>query len=271
MAEQIKFFEKNKIDLQFDGISITVTDAIATNTGSAFVDYVRNRKNSSGWITTGSTDAANTTLEVNIGDSKNLDTIAIIGHNFKAFTVKYWNVSAWSDFSTPISETTSTSVNSYFSFNTVTTDKIQIIITGAQVADDDKYIKQLILTEEIGQFSSWPAIKAPTHNTGKRITKMLSGKKNIVEAAGAFSCKLAVKTLTDSTDLALIETLYYNRVGFLMLLSGSDEDQFLNELIGYRNEDLYLMRATDSYKPEFFKDCYQLGTVINMKLEEVVA
>ncbi len=271
MAQQIKFYEKNKIDLQFDGVSITVTDAIATNTGQSFVDYVRNRKNSSGWITTGSTDAANTTLEVDMGDTKAIDTIGIVGHNFKAFTVQYWNVSSWADFSTAISETTNTDDNNYYSFDSVDTSKIKIIITGAQIVNADKFIKQLIITDEIGQFNTWPEIKAPTHNTGKRITKMLSGKKNIVEAAGAFSCKLNVKSLSDADDLALIESLYYNRTGFLMLLSGSDESQFKNNLRGYNNEDIYLMRATDSYKPEFFKNCYQLGTVISMKLEEVIA
>jgi len=96
------FFRKNRIDLDVDGITITVTDATATDKGDNFVDFVRNRKNSSGWATTGSNDAANTEFLIVSTDEYSLTDIFLFNHNFKAYTIQYWNGSSFVDFSTPI-------------------------------------------------------------------------------------------------------------------------------------------------------------------------
>ena len=271
MSGQIKFYERNIIDLTNTNVTISVTDSVATNTGSTFADYMRNRKNTSAWITTGSSDAGTTTLIVDMTESRSLEKIIIIGHNFKAYTVKYWNGAAYVDFSTAIAETAYADTDSFHDFTAISTIKIQIIITETQVADEDKYIKQLILIEERAQFDAYPDIKNPTHDNGKRVTKMLSGKKNIVSAVGAFNCELAVSTLSNAADLALIEQLFERKVGFLVLLSGELESQFKNVLAGYRNEDIYLMKCSNNYEPEFYKYCYQLGTKVKMKLTEVIA
>ena len=271
MAGQVKFYERNIIDLTNDNVTISVADSVATNTGESFADYMRNRKNSSAWITTDSSDAGTTTLIIDMTESRSMEKIIIIGHNFKAYTIKYWNGSAYVDFSTAISEATYANTNSFHDFTSVSADKIQIIITGTQVADEDKYIKQLIFTEELGQFDAFPEIRNPTHDTGKRVTKMLSGKRNIVAAVGAFSCELSVEALSTAADLALVEQLFERKIGFLVLLSGELESQFKNVLTGYRNEDIYLMKCSNNYEPEFYKYCYQNGTKINMKLNEVIS
>lgn len=270
MAEQIYFFKKNYIDLTFDGVTITVTDTVASNKGQDFVDYIRNRKNSSAWLTTGSTDAANTTLEVDWGSSKELNSIILIGHNFKAFTVQYWTGVAWADFSTAIAETTNTAETNYYSFDSVNTTKIQIIITGTQVADADKILKQLIATDEIGQLNGWPVIKRPTASTNKSISRSLSGKVYVAEGIGAFSCQLTVENWNNDADLTIIETVYEAGEGVHVWLCGGDEDQFSSKRVGYRLEDLYFMRPTDEYRPEFFRGLYQTGIKFQMKLEEAI-
>ncbi len=271
MAQQIKFFEKNQADIEFSGVGITVTDTVATNNGQDIVDYVRNRKNTSGWITTESTDAANTTLEVELGDEFAIDTIMLVGMNWKAFTVKYWNVSAWVDFPTAIAETANDSETKIYSFASVQARKIQIIIMGAFVVDDDKWLKQLIITETLGQFTYWPVIKKPVHSTAKRKVKALSGKGKITEGVGAFSCSLNVSNWNNDADLGLVEDLYFYRQGFLVLLSGGDEDQFATKRKGYRNQDVYLMRPSNDYTPEYVKGLYETGVKIKIDLVETVS
>ena len=166
MPAQIRFFNKNKIDLSNTLVAITVTDAVATNTGQSFVDFVRNRNNTSAWLTTGSTDAANTTLEVDMTDTRELSEVLIVSHNLKAYTIKYWTGIVWTDFSTVIAETANTETTNHHAFATVTTQKIQIIITATQTVDADKQIKQLILTDEVaaGQLEGWPVIKRPRNS-----------------------------------------------------------------------------------------------------------
>lgn len=270
MSQQISFFYKNYIDYSFDGVAITVTDSVASNNGQSFVDYIRNRKNSSAWLTTGSTDAANTTLEVDWGSNKELNSIMLVLHNFKAFTVKYWGGVSWDDFSTPIAETTNTAETNGYEFTTVITNKIQIIITGTQVVDADKVLRQLIATDKIGQLDGWPIIKKPTASTNKTVSKSLSGKVYVSESVGAFSCQLTVSNLKSDDDLTIIEEIYTRGEGVLVWLCGGDEDQFSSQRIGYRLEDLFFMRPIDEYTPEFYKGLYQTGIKFQMKLQEAI-
>ena len=270
MAQTIKVLKKNKVDLDNDNITITVTDAVATNTGQDFVDFVRNRNNTSAWLTTDTTDAANTTLEVDMADTEVVDKIILVGHNFKAFTVKYWSGIAWVDFSTPISETINATSTAWFTFDQVSTDKLQIIITGCQTVDEDKILTQLIVGEELAQLEAYPEIRRPRHISNRRKAKMLSGKLNVIEAVGRFSVQLKMKYWNSDADLNAIEGIYFNRVPVLLWLCGGDEDQFKFKRVGYRLEDLYLVRPTNDYTPEWFKGVYTTGLKITVALDEVV-
>ena len=270
MSQQIRFFELNKLDITNDNVSITASDSVATNNGEDFADYMRNRVNTSGYVTTGSSDSGNTTLEFNFGDTVEIDTIIIIEHNLKAYTIQYWNGSTYVDFSSAISESTNSDSTTFHTFTKVTTSKIKLICTGTIVADSDKFIRQFIATESIGQLTGFPVIKSPRIRTGKIINKMLSGKVNITDAVGAFECELNVKNYSIDDDLDIIETLYFNNKGFLMWLCGGDESQFSSQRIGYRLRDIYLMRAVDDYRPEWVKGVYVSGINFTMKLQEVI-
>jgi hypothetical protein len=271
MGSQIRFFKKNLIDISNVNASIIVTDPIASNTGQDFVNYLRNRKNSSAWITTGSTDAANTILDVSLDGTIDVDSILLIKHNFKAYTIQYWTGVAYADFSTPISEASNTNETTFYQFTAVKTEKIKIIINSTMTVDADKIMRQLIITEELGKFNGWPIIRNPKISTNKKKNKMLSGKINLVESIESFSTTLEVKVLSDSDDLDLIETVYQKRVGVLVWINSNDDDQFSSLRLGYRKEDIYLVRPIDEYSPEFFKGIYQSGIKFKMKLEESIS
>lgn len=270
MAQQIKFFKQNKVDLVSPNIDITVTDSTALSTGDAIADRVRNRSNRSAWRTTGSTDAGTTTLTVSMGDALFIDRLVLVKHNFKSFTVKYWNGLIYQDFSTPINETTNTLETNYYEFDNVAASKIQIIINGTQTADEDKYLYQLLVTEQEGQLDAWPEIKKPTHVRNVKKTTMLSGKTNLLESVGRFSCQLSVGYWKDEDDLVLVEKLYLGRRPMLVWLCGGDEDQFGSVRAGYRLEDFYLMRPTNDYIPEWVNYVYTTGLKLDIKLDEVV-
>lgn len=272
MSQQIKVFNKNKLDLTYTNASISVTDATATYDGSDIVNYLRNRNNYSAWATTNSNDAANTTLVCNFGDVVSLTDIILVKHNLKSYTIKYWDGSAYQDFSTAISETINTETTTFHSFDQVNTERIQIIITGTMTANDDKILRQLIATSKVltGQLQGWPEIKKPTHTTGKRINTMLSGKINVVETLSSFSMQLSVKNWNIDADLSIVEQFYFGRRGFLISISGGDEDQFSHKRIGYRKEDIYLMRAVDDYEPEWNSFVYKNGIKLSISLRESI-
>src|SRR4051812_33469430 len=106
MAQQICVFKKNLIDLSNTNGVLTVTDATATNNGQTFVDFIRNRNNSSAWLTTGSNDAANTQIDVDLGETRDITDIILVKHNWKAYTIKYSTDGvSYSDFTSAIAPT----------------------------------------------------------------------------------------------------------------------------------------------------------------------
>jgi hypothetical protein len=243
-----------------------------TIAGQDFVDFVRNRNNTSAWLTTDSTDAAGTKLVIDMTDDREFTEIILVKHNLKAFTIKYWDGASFVDFSTPISETTNTETTNHYSFTKVVSDMIEIVITGTQVADDDKVIHQIIVTDEVltGQLDGWPVIRRPRFITNKKISNMLSGKVNVVESVGGFSMELAVTNWNIDADLDIIEEVYFGRRGVLVWISGGNQTQFSHLRVGYRKEDIFFMRATNDYSPEWNRGIYNNGMRIRMRLQEAI-
>jgi hypothetical protein len=274
MAKQVLFLKKNILDLSITSVTMTVTDAVATNNGQDIIDFTRNRNNSSAWLTTGSTDAANTEILAEFGVGRDVSDIILVLHNWKAFTIQYWDSGAlaWADFSTPINETANTERTSHFEFDRVETDKIKIVITGTLVVDDDKELYQLIASDRVqnGYLNGWPVIKNPTHDRLKKVTNMLSGKISLLESFGGFSADLEVSQWRDADDLALVEDIYFRREGVLMWLSGGDDDQFQYAAIGYRKEDIYFVRPVNHYEPEMVKGIYSAGLKLTIKFKESI-
>lgn len=268
MSGQVIFFEKNIIDLSMSAVTLTVTDAIATNTGQDIVNFIRNRNNSSAWLTTESTDAANTELLAEWGDSESIDAIILVKHNFKSFIVEVSTDGiAWENV---LTETVNTKNTSFIEMTDKTANRARITIHGTFVVDDDKILHQLIITRKIGEgrLDGYPVIKSPLFDRRKKISKMLSGKINVTESVGGFSCTLAVENWKNNNDLTIIESIYFNRAGVLMSLSGFMEEQFSSKRYGYRNEDLYFVRPTNDWQPEWYKGLYQSGMVVSLDLEE---
>jgi hypothetical protein len=267
----IRFFEKSKIDLTLGTKAvITVTDAVATDNGQAYVDYMRNRRNSDGWSTTGSTDAASTTLVVQFGDLEAIDSLFLFGINWKSYTAKYWDGVAYQDFSTPINETANATEDKFHSFNAVETSQIRIIITATMNLNDDKYCTQMVPTQSIGTFTMQPLVQDNVSSKNRKLVKTLSGKSRILRTNGFFEFSMKQKCVVNDTDLTLLESLFDYYDGFLVWLNGGDSTQFRTNRIGFRTKDLYFMNVVSEYKPEWNEGFYKQGTNIDAKFSEVI-
>ena len=265
MAQPIIFFEKSAADIGLPNVTATASQ------GSAYAINALNRSNSSAWVTTGSVDADNTTFTVDFGDAKFITDILLVKHNFKAFTVQYStdNVS-FSAFSAAISESNCTAETSHYEFTQVEARYVKITITGTQTANEDKELYQFIATRQLGQLAGWPQIRSPKHDTNKKKAQMLSGKLNVTRNVGGFFCELSVKEWRSDADMTIVETLYNSTEGFLVWLCGGSESQFSSSRIGYRLEDIYLMKCANDYEPEFVDGGYYRGLDIKIQLAEVV-
>jgi hypothetical protein len=192
----------------------------------------------------------------------------LVEQNLKAYTIKYWNGAAYVDFSTAISETTNTATTKMHTFNSVSTSQIRIIITGTMVANDDKFIAQIIISQLIGQFNSFFDIKRPLISRNRKELKSVSGKSRIIRNVGAFSCKLSLDNVIDTNDLTIIEDLFEYNEGFLVWLCGGDQTQFRTVRMGYRLQDIFLMNCKNDYSPEWDDGWYGRGVNIDIDLVE---
>lgn len=264
MSGQIIFFKKNKADFGYTWVSATASE------GNDFAPLALNRSNNSAWITSGSVDANNTTLTVDIGDSRAITDLVLIKHNFKSFKVEWFDGVLYQPFSPAIDVTNNTATSHYFPVSLVSTARIRITVRGTVIANSDKFLYQFIMTEKIGQLKGWPKIQKPILSRNKRKSQMLSGKMNIQENIGFFSCTLQVDNWKDDTDMTIVESLYNQSEGFLVWLSGGDETQFSTRRQGYLLENLPLMKCANEYTPEWVNGLYKSGMKISIDLDEVI-
>lgn len=275
MSQQPKVFKKNYLDLDYGSISISITDSVATNTGQNFVDFMRNRNNTSGWMTTGSTDAANTEIDVTIGNTREIDTIIIVGNNFKNYKIENWNGSAFVDFSTPINITDNTETTNEHFIGAQDVTRFKITVNSTQTADADKRISQLIATRKVGngQFIGWPEFDNSRIDFQKKTTKTLSGKVHLKESIGGFSTRLRFRAWPKEAhdDFTMLEYMYYReKLGFLFWPSGGDDTQFTSKRRLFKKEEIYLCRCTNQFQLEWYKNLYSSGLNMNVDIEEVI-
>lgn len=262
-AQQVLFLNKNAADWTNPLVVVSATEA------SSLAPNLQDRSNLTGWMTTGSVDANNTTITCDFGDLETLTDVILINHNFASFTVQYWNGSAYVDFSTPINVTGCTDSSSGYSFVSVNCTKIQIVIRGTQVPNTDKRMTQLIAANRIGQLFGWPVINSPSFDYNLRNNTMLSGKANIGANLGGFSCTLSVSNWSNGNDLSIVENLYTLGAPFLVWLCGGSEAQFSSTRMGYRKQDIFFAKCSNTFQPQWADGMYKSGLQVDIDLQEV--
>lgn len=261
----IKFYRPNILDLNNPTATISVTDAIATSDGNQFTDFLRNRDNNSGWATTGSTDAANTELIFNFNDFREFDSIIMAVHNFKDFNIDYWNGSTWINLETITDNDLATN---YFEYDSlIEAEQIRLTILATKEVDADKFMRQFIVTEKIGQFEIEPRVEVEIDKQ-RKATPYLSGKRFVSSQVGGVSIRMSQDGVWRENDLSLIERLYDFYRGFLVSISGGDIEQFETLRVGYRPEDVFYMEPSNEYEPNWGEGRWKNGINLTIRLVE---
>lgn len=273
MGSSPKIFKKNIIDIDNPNVNLLVSDSVAQNDGASFVNQIRNRNNITGWATTGSNDSATTYIDIDWIDVMEMETIILIGHNFKSYNIQRWNGSSFEDFDTPISIINSTDFVTEHEVPKQSISRIRINILSTQTADDDKKLRQLIVTRKIGngQFSASPVISNFEKRQNRRAIKTLSGKNQIRESVGGLEYRLQFKTWPFGDDFDIIEEMYFkNFSGVLFWACGGNDNQFRYKRVGYRKEDIVLVKPSNEFDPTWEKGIYSNGLNFNLRLAEVI-
>lgn len=235
------------------------TGSSAPSNGSSTVQYCLDRNPYSYWYTSGSNDATTEVLTIFFPTSSLISRLLLLDHNFKNYTIKYLSSGVYVDFTAAvglngalslgkIAETGFSDSSSYYEFDPVTTNSIQISISTTQVTNADKFLNTLIATTEIGTLAGFPTIKQVTVDRNSKIKKTLSGRFSIQKADETAAFQLSFKSYPSATvynvDIDLMMSLHDLDVPFLVWLCGGRRGPtyFNYTLRGFRLKDVYQMQ-----------------------------
>lgn len=271
----IKFFEKSQ-NLSVDGSSAT------GSTGNSSANLAIDKNVYTVWQTVGSNDATTETFTVVMPSVKNISRIFLQKHNFKNYTVKYWNGATYVDFtnvtsldsSTPvtgIAETVYARATSYYECDLISTDRLRVSITLTQVANAEKYLSQLIGCTELGTFEGFPEIANFSHDANERVQTGLSGKSNIEKSYRVASLALGFNFYPGQNDINLIQTLFDRVEGFNVWVCGGrfGNAYFRFTQLGYNLEDLFFMQTLGSLSTIYGSNIYTNAVVTSLNFKEI--
>lgn len=273
----ISFYKRSKVLID-DETTITATS------GSEAADFAIDRNTFTYWRSVGSSDSVTETIIITPPADVVLDRIFLIDHNFETFTVKYKSGGVFVDFTNVtgldgalgggITETTYARDTAYYEFDSVTTSAIEITCTTAQVTDAEKFISQIIATEELGTLEGYPIVKSVKPSRNSRIKRTLTGRRNVLKSIETTEFQLDFKDYPRSLsdDLDLMFDLQDSEDPFLVWLSGG---RFGSDFFGYTLPQWKLkavtqMQVIKNLDNSYSKNVYQNSVNVKVGLAESV-
>ena len=254
----------------------------AASSGDASASRALDRNPYTYWRSVSSNDMTTETLQVTFDDVMTFSRLFLIDHNFKEFGVQWDDTGVWTDFAnvtnldgtdSNISETTYARDTAYYEFDSVTTQQIRISVLKTQVVDAQKYLNQVIVTNELGTLVGHPVIKGTEISRNLRAQKMLSGRKLTMKSDDFFSVDLDFKTYPSSlsADIDLMFSLADREDTFLVWLCGGKfGSNFRKQMRGYRLRDVIPVQMNTSIKPIYSDNVFVNTVNFSVGFDEAV-
>ena len=206
----IKFFTQSLCSTINGGASVA-------STGNNSAPYSIDRNPFTVWRSVASNDTISETLTITF-PSTTFNRLFLVGHNLKDFNVKYGPPGYATDFASVVGldgalasviETVFADNTSYYEFTPVTTTGIRLTALKTQVANQEKYVSQVVIANELGTILGFPVVQPVSVNRNLRVNDMLSGRKSIVKAIETFGFKLQLNPYPSSygADMDLLLSL----------------------------------------------------------------
>lgn len=273
----IKLFDKSMCLFQDE-------TTIVASSGQASAERCIDRNPISYWRSVGSTDAATEELEITFNEAKTFDRIFLIDHNFKSYNVQYFSGGVYNHFASVVgvngtsmgnvTETVYARDTSYYEFTQVTATKIRIQVTTTQVVDAQKYLNQVIVSQELGTLQGYPQIKGTELSRNLRSEKMLSGRMLTFKSDDFFKVQLDFKNYPASlsNDIDLIFSLHDYETTFLIWICGGriGTPYFKKQMRGYRLRDVVPVQLIASLKPVYSDNVYNNTVNFSAQFQESV-
>lgn len=274
----IKFFEPS-MNLEVNG------SEISASSGDSSAPYCIDRNPSTYWRSVASNDLTTEEIVVTFDEDKTFSRLFLLDHNWKDYNVKYDVAGVWTNFANvsgldgsvaSVVQTTFADNSSYYEFDSITTGSIRIQVTKTQTANQEKYLSQIICTEEIGTLQGYPTISSVDVDRNSRVKKTLSGRYVVQKSEETFGCDLAFKnypvTSTYNEDIDIAMALHDREESFLVWLCGGRRgtDYFRYTLRGFRLMDVIPMQITKAFKLSYASNVYINAVNASVSMEESI-
>lgn len=258
MSSGIKFFSMNFADINRAAASISIDN------NSAESDSLINRDPFWAWTSTGSDDTDTITLDVDFGQSREVDTLILVENNLKEFTLSYLSGVSY----IPVLSVTDNAETTYqASFASFNAQYVRFTMTRTMTADAQKTLRDFIITKQIGQFVGYPTVQVGD-DTDVIKKRLATGKYKFVQDGQASKITVQFQNHVGENDRTLINTLREWPEEFLIWPCGGNADQFAFNDIGYRLKDIYLVGADKGFTHSFTKGLFNSGMNGTLNLYE---
>lgn len=253
------FYTNNKLN---DDCTYTFTSA---STSSAM--YLYDRKRNYKLYSVGSNDATPEVwdIEFQSGNAQTISAIFMDSHNIKSGTIKYWNGSTFTDFSTAISLSNNTAETSFWAFNSVSTTKIRLTLNTTMTTNAQKVVGELVVFNLLGTPESQPSSYTIKYKERSFEHKTATAGSVYVY----FGKKASINvTFSDATysDVALFETLKNLGEPFYFYPSGG---AYEGVDTGLRIYDLFNVNYVNEFTPNLKSNLLEINQSVALELNEV--
>ncbi|MBF0315610.1 MAG: hypothetical protein HQK52_19475 [Oligoflexia bacterium] len=263
----VKFFKCiENLEIEFDGTSNASLVA-------SVLDYDKKKY----WRSIGSTDAKEEAITLALKNEAELDTILIIGHNLKNFSILIHlsngsivdTFQSFNDVVCGNSISSNSIATSYFKFKPQSVSKIEIKMLNTFTEDKEKKIERIVLTKEVGQLKGFPSLDTEINESFTKY-RLLSGKYKVFKKDEVFSASIIFKNYPIFEDIELMYSLASESF-FIWPCGGKiGSDYFKCNIRSYRPEDLYKVSISDNVQESFDKNIYTSNVNLVVKVVETI-
>lgn len=258
MGNNVKFYSENYINANSTFSFTSAESSLATR----LYDNTRTPT----LISQTSDDSTPEVFEITFDDIRAIDTIFIDNHNIKSGAIKYWDGATYQDFSTPIAWTNNAATTNIFSFTLVSTNKIQLTMNTAIVANAQKYVGELRAMTLLCELTDNPSSVPELAFYKKQVLNETATGGNVQTIFGKkFKCTLGFDN-ANNTDITLLETLSDRASSFYIHLCGS---VITYTERGFRLQDMYYVNMTNDFKPQLRSNILGIGNNIELDFWEI--
>ncbi len=257
----MRFFDTNWLFEKFGG-------TIAASSG--FPIFAFNEKSKFSWSSSGEgTDGDQIYIERVLAASSPINRIFIRNTNIEDITIEVDTGSGYVALSSFNLIKSNDGSNYFYELeNTINILKIKILGSNTIIPNQDKTIQQIFAFKELGQLKNIDDIN-PKRVRVQKISKLNSGKVDIINKGQYFTFQLKLKSHFKASDNAIITTIINRQDSMFLWINDDLEDVMTMLQEPFRFSDIYKVGVQSDDTLAFTKNLFFSGIDDTINLVEV--